>query len=51
LACLKSKLLQKAGIIFEEHTEIIDLVSQHGDTFDTHTEGEAAVFFRINTAG
>lgn len=44
-----SKLFQKPQIILAEQSQVFYLVFQHGDSFDTHTKGEASVFIRIDT--
>ena len=43
------KLFQETDIVFREEAQIVDAVLQVGDTFDTHTEGIAAVYLAVNS--
>lgn len=45
------KLLQEPQVVLEEHSQIVDLIFQHGDTLDTHAESESGVLFRVDVAG
>ena len=45
------KLFQEPQIVLEEHSQIVDLVFQHRDTFNTHAESESGVLFRVDVAG
>ena len=44
------KLLQESYVILVEITHIVNIPLTHYDTFDTHTEGKAGVFFGIDAA-
>ena len=35
------KLVKETDVVFKEESDVVDLVSQHGDAFDSHTEGKA----------
>ena len=45
------KLLKEPQVILEEEAQIIDLILQHSDTFNTHTEGESCIFFWVYITG
>ena len=42
------ELGEETEIIFEEKTDILDLVFKHRNSFDTHAEGESRINFGIN---
>src|SRR5215510_15716281 len=42
LICALCELLQKSQISLEEELNVVDSVAQHGDSFHSHTKGEAA---------
>ena len=44
------KLTQEANIVFRKQTKVIDLVSKHGYSFDTHSERKTGKFFRVDAA-
>ena len=44
------KLIQKPHIIFIEQTDVVDLVFEHGDALNSHSESEAGIFFAVDFA-
>lgn len=44
------KFLEETDIVLGEHAQILDLIFQIGDSFDTHTQGEARIFLGIDAA-
>ena len=44
------ELFEETQVVFEEQTQVVDLVFQHGDTLDTHAEGKTCVFLWVNAA-
>ena len=45
--CLE--LLEEAEVVFEVVAEVTYLPFEHGDTLHTHTEGESAVLFAVDS--
>jgi hypothetical protein len=41
------KLLQEAHIVFVKHAQVVQIELDHGEAFDTETEGEAGVAFGV----
>lgn len=39
------KFVEETDVVFAEHTEVLDTIFEVGDSFDTHTEGVAGIFF------
>src|SRR5690606_8697901 len=46
-ASITSELCEKARVVFEEESKVVDPVAQHGDALDAHPEGEAGDGVRI----
>ena len=44
------KLLEESHIVFVEHSDVTDLIKQHRNSFDSHSEGETVVFVWIDAA-
>ena len=42
------KLFKEAYIVLREHTKILDLVLEVGNTLDTHTEGITRVYIAVD---
>ena len=43
------ELVQEAHVVLEVEAQVLHAVLQHGDTLNTHTEGEARVLLRVDT--
>ncbi len=43
------ELAQETQIAFEEQAQVIDAIAQHGQAVRAQAEGEADVFFRVDT--
>ena len=41
------ELAQKAQIILEISAQVTYTIAQHGESFDSHSEGETAIFTRV----
>lgn len=42
------KLLQKFKVVFKKQAQVINAVTQHGQSFHTHAESESAVNFVVD---
>ncbi|RMO19822.1 hypothetical protein ALQ47_05273 [Pseudomonas cichorii] len=47
-ACVLAKLRQEPQVVVEEQAQIIDAVTQHCQTLDTHAESKALELFRVD---
>ena len=45
-----NKLFQEPDVIFTEEAQVVDLVFQHGYSFDAHTESIAGIFITVDAA-
>lgn len=45
------ELLQEAGVVLGEQTQVVDAVLQIGDALHTHAEGVTSVYVRVDAAG
>ncbi len=45
------EFVEEAAVVFAEEAEVFNLIFEVGDSLDTHAEGEAGVFFGVDTAG
>lgn len=45
------ELLQEAGVVLGEQTQVVDAVLQVGDALHTHTKSIASVHVRVDAAG
>ena len=43
--------MEEADVVLEVVAEVVDLPLEHGDAFDAHAEGEAAVGLGVDAAG
>ena len=43
--------MQKPDIIFKVQTKIIDLVFEHGYSFNTHSKSKSCIFCTVNSGG
>ena len=46
-----NKFVEEANIVLGEHAQVFHLILEVGDTFYTHAESEAGIFFRVYAAG
>ena len=44
------ELLQETHVVFEEKTEVVDLIFEHSDAFYAHAEGIAGIFLWVYLA-
>lgn len=44
------ELLEESQVVLEEQAQVVDLVFQHGDALNAHTEGKTCVFLWVDTA-
>ena len=45
------EFVEESVVVLAEEAQVLDLVFEVGDTLDTHAEGKAGIFFRVDAAG
>ena len=43
-------MLYEANVIFIEMTDVVDVIFEHGNALDTHSEGKSAVNLGVDSA-
>ena len=46
-----AEFLEEPKVVLEVMAEVVDLPLEHGNSLDTHTEGESAVLLAVYAAG
>ena len=45
------EFVEESVVVLAEEAQVLDLVFEVGDALDTHAEGKAGIFFRVDAAG